>query len=202
MPATVPRRLWRAGMFASVTLGTLLPGAFASAGLAHEFNTVLIVPAGDEAQETRDAMQRAFLIASRERDGHPDETSEGHLGGLDVQLTLIGQDRPDLVAAADPDFVVAPLSARDEGTLAAIGAGLDAVIISRTEIEATPMPGMLEADADVGFDSFEARFRAETGNAPNDEAIAAYLAARWIERVVRPLGAVDDRDALRQALGR
>ena len=57
-----------------------------SAGMlhAHYFDVAIVVPPGDGQ-----AAMQAFLLASAERDGHPDETSDGHLGGLDSHVTIV-----------------------------------------------------------------------------------------------------------------
>ncbi len=183
---------------AAIGLGLAALGAPAA---AHEFNLALVVPPGSDAQTRRDDMRTAFLIASRERDGHAAETSEGHLGGMDVQLELIGEDKLDDLAALRPDFVLAPLWSRDAPALAGLETALDAVLLTQAEIEARPAPDMLEADAAQGYDRFDARFMAATGRAPDAAAVATYLAARWVDRAVRPLAAVTDRAALRRALG-
>lgn len=58
----------------------------AAPAMAHEFELLLLAPP-DAPEAVLEQMRAAFLIASHERDNHPDETSEGHLGGMDVQLT-------------------------------------------------------------------------------------------------------------------
>ncbi|HSG95807.1 MAG TPA: hypothetical protein VLA28_09815, partial [Afifellaceae bacterium] len=67
------------------------------AAYAHSFNVALLVgssgPAAGEDEQVRDG----FLLATRERDSHPDEESDGHLGGLDVYLLMV-EDRGDPVA--------------------------------------------------------------------------------------------------------
>jgi hypothetical protein len=69
-----------------LTLALILSPTAAPA-LAHEFELLLVAPP-EATEAVLGQMRAAFLIASHERDSHPDETSEGHLGGMDVQLTL------------------------------------------------------------------------------------------------------------------
>ena len=80
-----------------------------SAGMlhAHYFDVAIVVPPGDGQ-----AAMQAFLLASAERDGHPDETSDGHLGGLDSHVTIVENgDHADAQAirpdSAAPHIIVA-----------------------------------------------------------------------------------------------
>ena len=76
-----PRRLLLALHF--VLLPLLLPPGGA---LAHDFKVGLLAPlSGADAAAGREAVN-GFKLAASERDGHPDEEADGHLGGLDVYL--------------------------------------------------------------------------------------------------------------------
>ncbi len=67
----------------------------ATPALAHSFRMALLLPlTGADAAVGRQAV-KGFLLATRERDGHPDETSDGHLGGLDVYVLVIDTNRPE-----------------------------------------------------------------------------------------------------------
>ena len=79
---------------------------FAPPAWAHSFNVALIIPASPEGREIRDG----FMLATTERDSHPDEESDGHLGGLDVYVTVIeaGESGPgpgQLVRQGQADIV-------------------------------------------------------------------------------------------------
>lgn len=50
---------------------------------AHSFSVALIVGSSNPYSEQINA---DFLRAAKEHDGHPDETADGHLGGLDVHI--------------------------------------------------------------------------------------------------------------------
>lgn len=166
----------------------------ATPALAHEFELLLLAPP-DATEATLTQMRAAFLIVSHERDSHPDETSEGHLGGMDVQLTLA---RVGEVAAADNlAFVVAPFAPPGDAAAAALARPSGAVVVDSGHLAALPA-GMENGDASLS--PFADRFRAETGQDPGPEAFAAYLGARVVDLAVRPLDSVDDREALRRAL--
>jgi hypothetical protein len=168
----------------------------ATPALAHEFELLLLAPP-DATEATLDQMRAAFLIASHERDSHPDETSEGHLGGMDVQLTLLRQD--EATAARDLAFVVAPLSPPGNASVAELAAPGGAVVVDSAHIAAVPQ-GLDQGDETLP--PFADRFRTETGEAPGPEALATYLGARVVDMAVRPLDSVDDREALRRGLPR
>lgn len=172
----------------------LLLALTASPAMSHEFELLLLAPP-EVNEKTRDQMRTAFLIAAHERDSHPDETSEGHLGGMDVQLTLAPAGAA--VGAEDVAFVVAPFADAGDPAVAALAASTDAVVIGRGHLAAMP-PDLDRIDPNLA--PFADRFRAETGYAPGPEATATYRAALLVDRAVRPLDSVDDRDALRAAL--
>lgn len=181
-----------------------VPAAFALAlamtaaipAFAHEFNLLLLAPAGATEAEMQD-MRSAFLIASRERDGHADETSEGHLGGIDVQMELARLDQ----AGGDPAtaFVLAPFAPADDPAVAALAAPGNAVVVGTDTLDIVPESVLGAAG---GTAAFADRFMAETGRSPGPGAIATYRAARAVDLAVRPLGSVDDRGALRRGLRR
>ena len=78
----------------------------ANAAAAHEFTAALYMTG--EMREARLAEAvNGFLLAADERDGHSDETSDGHLGGVDVQVL------PRAAGCAD-----APLDITQAGILA------------------------------------------------------------------------------------
>ncbi|MES2915828.1 MAG: hypothetical protein V4753_11980 [Pseudomonadota bacterium] len=175
----------------SYPLALALSAGLASPGLAHEFSLLLLAPAA-ASQTEMDDMQAAFLIASAERDSHANETSEGHLGGLDVQMTLarIGE----VAAGEAADVVVAPFAPADDAQVAALAAPGDAVIV-----DAGVLAGITpEERSDLA--PFAERFQAATGRAADPAALGVYQAARVVDLAVRSVDSVADRAGLRQAL--
>lgn len=166
----------------------------AAPAMAHEFELLLLAPP-EATEATLEQMRAAFLIASHERDSHPDQTSEGHLGGMDVQLTLSRLD--EATAAGNLAFVVAPLAPPGDAAVAALAAPAGAVVVDSAHLAALP-PGMVQGDGTLP--PFAERFRAEMGQEPGPEALATYLGARAVDLAVRPLDSVDDREALRRGL--
>ena len=150
----------------------------ASAAAAHEFTVTFIVPQAAQTQA-----RNAFLLASSERDSHPDETSEGHLGGVDSQLEIVAPGAP--VPASDIVVAIAPatLPAPDTGAWA----------FTMTNITARARADFLDATA------FSDRYTARYGMPPDDTATRTYIAARLIDLAVRMQDGTDDRAALAAA---
>lgn len=165
----------------------------ATAGAAHSFAVAALLPPGTP-QATQDAMRGAFLVASSERDGHADETSDGHLGGLDVFLSFA---EPGTVVTADIVVVPLPLAGPDAAKRQAEAAGAALLPAPPTGADAAEL---LATAADPAVPAFAERFRAATGMEPGAEATALYLAARAVDRAVRAQGGVADRAALAAAL--
>lgn len=161
---------------------------------AHEFELLLLAPADATAVDLDD-MQAAFLIAAQERDSHPNQTSEGHLGGMDVQLTLSVPDKA--VADASLAFVAAPFAGVNDAKVSALAAPGNAVIVTAQTLAVLPKE-VLDGRDDLA--AFADRFLAETGRTAGASAVGAYLAARAVDLAVRPFDSVDDRDKLRSAL--
>ncbi len=65
--------------------------------LAHRFNVALVIPLSKAASVQGRQIRKGFMLATTERDGHPDQESDGHLGGLDVYVAVI-DERGDVAA--------------------------------------------------------------------------------------------------------
>ncbi|MDO8982322.1 hypothetical protein, partial [Cypionkella sp.] len=70
--------------------------ALSGNALAHSFTAALIV-VGDNREAGLAEAVRGFLLAADERDGHANETSDGHLGGVDVHVLPLPRDAAGLV---------------------------------------------------------------------------------------------------------
>lgn len=173
------------------TVLTLLAGAigllFSNAASAHSFDTIFVVPvSGPQAAAGKQA-QDGFMFAARERDGHPDETADGHLGGLDVFLRVV-----DATAAADEVAAkVADLARRAADDTPWIVAPADLLAIIRSRVrpaEFVPLDLSGTAPPDVRtMDGrpFAAAFENAFGYAPTQAVLAGYGAARQIDKAVR-----------------
>jgi hypothetical protein len=183
-------------------LGLLpLQALFSQTAQAHEFVVAIrAVEAGRDLILT-DAV-RGFLLATTERDAHPDETSNGHLGGLDVyiipQTANVGARFPSLKEAPSglPDIILF-IGATDLD---------DAALILARKESATMISGALHSTnlwsrtATTEPTSFAGRFMSTYQQPASKWAADGYNAARRIDDAVRLLGQLDDRAALERAL--
>lgn len=162
----------------SLIFATFLAGMSTTAN-PHEFTAGLHV-VGPDANLRLPEIVAGFLLAADERDGHEDETSDGHLGGVDVQILLLPRDNgigisglydnpsetPDVVilfsAAGLPDLDIPP------GT---------------TVVEA----GKLPRDQDWRQSDFAARYLVAYGEPPTRDAARGYNEARRLDIAIRPL---------------
>lgn len=173
----------------------------AQPALSHEFIVALRAVGAERETVLTDAL-RGFLLATAERDGHAGETSNGHLGGLDVYIL----PRPASVAARFPELRPAPGDRPDivvvfgpsEAAAAEIGQSDDeSVVISAGTLSSANGWG---ADDVQKPGSFAARYASAYGQSASRRAAEGYNAARRIDAAIRPLGGVSDQAALERAL--
>jgi ABC-type branched-subunit amino acid transport system substrate-binding protein len=180
---------------------------------AHGFNVGFLAPlSGPNSLQGRQAVD-GFLLATRERDGHALEESDGHLGGLDSYLITID-------SGADIDIVRGQLEALLGGegiaflsgvsvseTIAAIGITLDqSQVILVDAVDSAVYRSATSDPADLlTMDGipFPVAFRNAYGYEPGAGAIGGYLAARFIDAAVSAAeGEFSRRDSLNRALDR
>jgi hypothetical protein len=180
----------------SVLLATaaIFSGGAAS---AHDFTAAVVVMAEDRPAALADAI-RAMLLAADERDAHADETSDGHLGGVDVHLLPL----PPEVAG------------QVEGLTGAPSLPADVVVILGSEPALSEAATMYQSDSAVllqpvvpeswvahgDMQDFVTRYQQAYGTAPSAVAASAYHAARRLDLAIRPLDGVEPRAALQDAL--
>ena len=164
---------------------------------AHEFS-LGVYATGAEAQAMVVEAVRGALLAADERDAHGDETSDGHLGGVDVHLVPL----PDGRRLTLPELKNAHQGALDL-VLVLGGAGTADGIAGVTDITVVFETGVLPDRASWGSadrQGFAARYQAAWGAAPGVHAASGYNAARRLELAIRPQDGVADRAALRRSL--
>ncbi len=167
---------------------------------AHSFQVAFLAPvAGEQARVGRQALD-GFLLAASERDGHPGQESDGHLGGLDVYVSAIDTSRDaqsverDLrsAAAGDVQIVTGIIDQRLAETVRRVA--------SETSLLLVPVPETSAADPLIP-PAIDAAFQARFGYAPTRYAWNGYCAGRRVEQVVRPVaGDFSDRAGLSAAL--
>ena len=200
-------RLW-------VTFGAALVLSAVSGQIrAHSFDVGFLAPlSGPDAHQGRQALD-GFLLATRERDGHAFEESNGHLGGLDSYVIRIDSSGgaeavrgqlDELLRGEGPVFLTG-VSVSE--TLAAAGIMLDdsqSILVdpldSAVYRSAADAPESLVTRDDVPF---PAAFRRAYGYDADGHAIGGYIAARVIAAGVSAVeGRLSQRDALQRALAR
>ena len=164
--------------------------------LAHSFTAALIV-AGDNREASLAEAVRGFLLAADERDGHANETSDGHLGGVDVHVLPLPRDAAGLVEGligkpTEPGDVVVVLGTEPAASEAARKYQSNSTVLLQVVLP-------VGWDSDVGTDSFVARYRLAYGTAPGLMAATGYHAARRLDVAIRPLDGVIPRAALEDA---
>jgi len=178
---------------------------FISGALAHSFNVTLILPLSgpDEAQSKQ--FLDGFMLATRERDGHPNEESDGHLGGLDVYVTTVdgGEDISAQIEminaeASNPGSgadIVAYFTSEQNSTI--IQSNLDQGNIALLVPGENPfankqMPGVV---------AFSTRFNQDYSAPPTSASASGYNAARRIDQAIRAQGSASDIADLVESFG-
>ena len=170
--------------------------ALSGNALAHSFTAALIV-AGDNREASLAEAVRGFLLAADERDAHANETSDGHLGGVDVHVLPLPRDAAGLVEGligkpTEPGDVVVVLGTEPAASEAARKYQSNSTVLLQVVLP-------VGWDSDVGTDSFVARYRLAYGTAPGVMAATSYHAARRLDEAIRPLDGVIPRAALEDA---
>ncbi len=162
---------------------------------AHSFNVALIIPMSGAAEEQGGQVLEGFMLATAERDGHPDQESDGHLGGLDVYVTVIdGSGNIDGAVryAARPGGADIVVSFVPKITLSVIGTLIDGTGAILLPPGDSPFPDPVAA----GVAAFVSAYENEHGNKPSAHSARGYNAARRIDAAIRGQGGVDDPAAL------
>lgn len=183
-------------MIKTAVLVTALLMVSSGAALAHSFTAALLVVGEDREASIAEAV-RGFLLAADERDGHANETSDGHLGGVDVHVLPLPRDAAGLVedligTPTEPGDVVVVL-----GTEPAASEAVRKYQSNSTVLLQVVLP--VGWDSEVGTDSFVTRYRLAYGTAPGLMAATGYHAARRLDVAIRPLDGVIPRAALEDA---
>ncbi|MGR3342222.1 MAG: hypothetical protein ACU0DI_03185 [Paracoccaceae bacterium] len=158
---------------------------------AHSFNVTMIIPAGTEEQASQ-----AFLLASAERDGHPNETSDGHLGGVDANIRFV-----EVRGDANYNIAETIMSKPDIIVLISQGNWPNDIVFKQIwgfaldELPARAIREFLLAPV-----PFERRFQQEFGRSAGSIATLTYVAARLIDIAVRKQDGVEDINALKFAI--
>ncbi len=159
-----------------------------AAAQAHSFS-LAVVASGEHAATQLNSAVMGILLATNERDGHADETSDGHLGGLDVFVV------PLPAYAAETIQGLKRVSQRSIDIAVLIGpeAQTGQELVKLDPQTVVILPGVINTSPTEASATFATRFQKAYGTAPDQWAAQGYNAAQRIDLAVRPLGGVDDR---------
>ena len=181
---------------------------------AHSFSLGLVIPMTGPQLDSGQQVLDGFLLATTEEDSHPDETSDGHLGGLDshvlevdsgVDATLMLKRLDDLMQTRHPIFVTGLFTAETAELIARLLKRRNAVLFDPADSAmwqlALTAPGQLKS---MSGDSFSTRFQNRYGYEPTPDVMRGYIAARLIAATVRslPEEQLDNSQELALALAR
>ncbi|MBC8239443.1 MAG: hypothetical protein H8E30_03105 [Alphaproteobacteria bacterium] len=162
---------------------------------AHSFNVALVISLPDAAPVQGIQIREGFMLATTERDSHPDQESDGHLGGLDTYVTVInstgdvGIDITRIVAQDEIDIVVV---FGPEASVSAIGNLFDGEKAALLSPGRSPFSESERPDVAAFISAYESVY----GYKPSSHAAQGYNAARRIDMAVRMQGGVADTASL------
>jgi len=159
--------------------------------LAHRFSVALVLPGPAATSPEGRQISQGFMLATTERDSHANEESDGHLGGLDVYVSILAEQE---IVAADIERmanqgafdIVAVLGSQQ--TLALFnkyfeGKSTALLVPGQTPFANTGLPAVA---------GFVTAYETAYGEKPTTQAAQGYNAAQRIEVAVRAQGAADD----------
>ncbi len=159
---------------------------------AHSFQVAILQ--SPEVANTRAARHfvDGFMLATTEQDAHANQESDGHLGGLDVYVTLFEATPISELTALGMDIVVLNSAEPFQGMVGSAPEGGNP-----TPIILFPQTSLFEQMPDIeGIDTFRAAFLNAYGTQANRFSAAGYNTARRIAVAVRAQGGVADQSAL------
>lgn len=179
-------------MFVATIIKLML---FTSPAFSHSFKVALVLPGSAKASSQARQIHQGFMLATTERDSHPDEESDGHLGGLDVYVSVINEQ---VNVTAEIESL-----ARQDGTniVVVLGSQKVPLLFSKLvdpEKTALLMPGQTPfSRVDLpAVARFISAYKNRYGNDPSLEAAQGYNAARRIDVAIRAVGGADNMGLL------
>lgn len=164
---------------------------------AHSFNLGFIIPLSGPQLEAGQQALDGFMLATTEEDGHPDETSDGHLGGLDSHLfkvdsgadsTVMLKRLENLIQTREPIFVTGLFTAETIELIEELLKRQNTVLFDPAESAMWQIvltaPEQLKS---MSGDPFSVLFQNRYGYAPTSDVMRGYIAARLIAATVRSL---------------
>ena len=173
---------------------------------AHSFNVALVIPLSGGSEIAGKQVIDGFMMATQERDNHPDNHADGHLGGLDVYVYPADNQEMGLaslrsiLANQSIDIIVSIGSGKEIHDTIATIASADTIVLNpgRLPYPMSRPPGA--AKQPQGLVDFKSAFQRKHGYEPTEMSAQGYNEARRIDAAIRPLDSVDDKTELRKRL--
>lgn len=179
-----------------ILTSVLLSSIYAGNAMSHEFGVALVISANKEQGKQ---FIEGFLLATAERDSHPNEESDGHLGGLDVYVTIFDpisintdtgkQILIDSIKEKNISIVVTDEAGSIPVDVMGEIANHPVAILNRGKMQFT---NKQNSGVAAFYENFEKRYAKN----PSSNAARGYNAARRIDFAVRPLDSTNETDLL------
>jgi len=167
----------------------------AAPAVAHEFEAAVVAPFANESEIGNEILQGLVFSAS-ERDAHSGMTSDGHLGGVDVNFKLVDSAEGFEAARENLEAFDAPI------VFLAGAADWQAALAEALPDAAIFVLGRQPAEGNPAVADTTRRFLTDTGVAMSASARVGYNAGRRIDLAVSPLDGVVPAQALSDAFAR
>ena len=169
------------------------------AAQAHSFNVLLLVPLSGPEAGAGEQSRNGFMLATTERDAHPDQESDGHLGGLDVYVSTFDTGSSAVAGPPTPADggafdVIAVLAGRDASDYPWLES------LPGAKLYPGPTPFTQGSNSEPAVAAFIEAFQRQYGVTPSADAAQGYDAARRIDAAVRQEGGASSPAALQRRL--
>ncbi len=177
---------------------------------AHSFNVAFVASeSGPRAEQGRQTLD-GFFLSTRERDGHPNETADGHLGGLDVHVYRVDDVEGSeslrrqirmLLKQKDIRFVFGVFEPELDDVIRSAVSGIQTIVVDPLECAMyRASAGGAERLMTMTGEAFSTAFHRANGYQAGAFAANGYIAARLIDAAVRAAEPrMDENGALKEA---
>ncbi len=171
---------------------------FHSSAFADRFYVALILPLSGPESASGRQIREGFMLATTERDSHPEEESDGHLGNLDSYVSVIdangnvADDIKRLSSESRINIVAAFTSAKTQSQISRLLKGTNIALLLPGE---TPFAD----NKSPAVANFISSYQRAYGARPSSMAAQGYNAARRLDTAVRAQGGIADLTPLKQS---
>ncbi len=165
--------------------------------LAHGFQVLLVTPSPNAGTDQWALILNGFMLAIAVSDSHPDQESDGHLVGLDVDVSVLARGRRSATDIAD--FA----SAMQVDILVAFGPGkptpgLQQELRRKNIVLLLSDQAPLLRSVNAAVEKFRLSYGKSFSAKPSTLAAQGYTAGRRIAAAIRAQGGVEDKALLQR----